>query len=125
MGADAKTVDVLAVLKRITKEAEVALLDGAGIQEGDSVPPELADKIVALWKVADAARAAIAELIERERVMRAALEQAVTSMQDSGYSNDHIAVRAARAVLRACGSTPSYPTPSQSVGNAASVEGGA
>ena len=36
-----------------------------------------------------------------------ALEQAVTSMQDSGYSNSHLAVRAARAaILKVYGSAP-------------------
>ncbi len=43
-----------------------------------------------------AARAAVAELIK-------ALDQAVTSMQDSGYQNSHPAVRSARAALARVG----------------------
>jgi hypothetical protein len=40
-----------------------------------------------------------ARLIAAAPDLLAALEQAVTSMQDSGYSNSHLAVRAARAAI--------------------------
>lgn len=40
-----------------------------------------------------------ARLIAAAPELYEALKQAVTSMQDSGYSNSHIAIRAARAAL--------------------------
>lgn len=40
-----------------------------------------------------------ARLIASSPELYEALKQAVTSMQDSGYSNSHIAIRAARAAL--------------------------
>lgn len=64
MNADTKTVDVLAVVKRLAKEAELALLDGAGIEEGEAVPQDIAEKIVGIWKACDSTSAAIAKAIE-------------------------------------------------------------
>lgn len=62
--------------------------DEAGARHGDT--PNMVIKAVS---AADAALIAAApELLE-------ALEQAVTSMQDSGYPNSHVAVRAARAAI--------------------------
>lgn len=40
-----------------------------------------------------------ARLIAAAPELLEALEQAVTSMQDSGYQNSHVAVRAARAAI--------------------------
>lgn len=42
----------------------------------------------------------VAKLIAAAPDMLAALEQAVTSMQDSGYPNTHVAVLAARQAIR-------------------------
>lgn len=40
-----------------------------------------------------------AHLIAAAPDLLAALEQAITSMQDSGYSNDHVSVKSARAAI--------------------------
>lgn len=42
----------------------------------------------------------VAKLIAAAPDLLAALEQAVTSMQDSGYPNTHVAVLAARQAIR-------------------------
>lgn len=61
--SDTKTVDVLAVVKRLAKEAEIALLDGAGIEEGEAVPQDIAEKIVGIWKDCESTSAVIDKLI--------------------------------------------------------------
>lgn len=40
-----------------------------------------------------------AELIAAARDMYEALQQAITSMQDSGYQNSHVVIRAGKAAL--------------------------
>jgi hypothetical protein len=46
-------------------------------------------------------RARDARLIAAAPKLLSALKQAVTSMQDSGYPNSHVAVREARAAIAA------------------------
>ena len=51
------------------------------------------------------------KLIAAAPDLLAALQQAVTSMQDSGYANSHIAVRAARAAIsKATNTQPTQDT---------------
>lgn len=51
------------------------------------------------FEVSDEEQLANAYLIAAAPDLLAALEQAVTSMQDSGYPNDHLSVKAARAAI--------------------------
>lgn len=82
-------VDGLAMVKRLAKEAEIALLDGAGIKEGDAVPQDIAEKIVGIWKACDGTSAAIAELIEADK--------AYDRIRIAPYDrHDPVAARAAR-----------------------------
>jgi len=95
MSADTKTVDVLAVLRTMAREA-MAWRNGCA---GDSLISERQENAIA----------AIAELIERERVMRAALvdlkAQCARNLElgatGTGYWTD--AQDTVDAALRACG----------------------
>ena len=71
------------------------------IGDGDSVVCFMPDSTIGCTFIRDNAR-----LIAAAPRLLSALEQAVTSMQDSGYPNSHVAVREARpAITAATGDT--------------------